>query len=103
MTPGIGRPGRIDDSTKAGPAPQEAGPLGGPSPPRPRSAAISLTALRATVYHFAEHAGVMKRQTCQTQNLVGGNLRKGSSPFAGRSMAARGQEVRFPAQEVEHG
>jgi hypothetical protein len=29
-------------------------------------------------------AGVMKWQTCQTQNLVGGNARVGSSPTAGR-------------------
>jgi hypothetical protein len=30
-------------------------------------------------------AGVMKWQTCQTQNLVGGNARVGSSPTAGKS------------------
>ena len=30
-------------------------------------------------------AGVMKWQTCQTQNLVGGNARVGSSPTAGKA------------------
>jgi hypothetical protein len=34
-------------------------------------------------------AGVMKWQTCQTQNLVGRKLRKGSSPFAGKPLGGR--------------
>ena len=42
----------------------------------------SLTACRFAGY-ARRSAGVMKWQTCQTQNLVGGNARVGSSPTAG--------------------
>ena len=53
--------------------------------------AQTLTPRQADGYSWpsrvlAACAGVMKWQTCQTQNLVGGNLRVGSSPTAGRGL-----------------
>ena len=50
-------------------------------PHRKRNPA-KLTAPPGPGYPAAK-AGVMKWQTCQTQNLVGGNARVGSSPTAG--------------------
>ena len=38
---------------------------------------------------LSAQAGVMKWQTCQTQNLVGGNARVGSSPTAGKETTCR--------------
>lgn len=49
---------------------------------RPHREAVSLTAQSGARY-ASRCAGVMKWQTCQTQNLVGGNARVGSSPTAG--------------------
>ena len=40
--------------------------------------------------------GVMKWQTCQTQNLVGGNARVGSSPTAGKESVFE-EELDLPA------
>ena len=45
----------------------------------------------------AAKAGVMKWQTCQTQNLVGGNARVGSSPTTGERDSFRCKELKHLA------
>ena len=60
----------------------------------------SLTACRFAGY-ARRSAGVMKWQTCQTQNLVGGNARVGSSPTAGKQALSSSQGVRLRLFTVE--